>query len=207
MKRRLLIIGIFLLLGAVVNVAVAWGVCVASSGKAIGHFPRIPPSAAQRLWDRYAREGWPPFTQYQSGTRWGGSRARVVSITSHVNGDGEPRWLLKFFVGQQKVGWPIRTLQSGRYFSPPSGVVPVNGWLVRRKPPLIIPYEPLWPGFTINTLFYAAILWLLIPGPFVLRRFLRLRRGLCPKCAYPMGESSVCTECGRALPKRLRPAT
>ncbi len=41
-------------------------------------------------------------------------------------------------------------------------------------------------------------------GPFALRRFLRVRRGLCPKCAYPMGESSVCTECGRALPKRAR---
>ncbi len=62
----------------------------------------------------------------------------------------------------------------------------------------------LWsPGFAINTILYATILWPLIPGPFVLRRFLRLRRGLCPKCAYPMGESSVCTECGRLLPKRV----
>ncbi len=63
-----------------------------------------------------------------------------------------------------------------------------------------LPLHPIWPGFAINTLFYAAILWLLLPGPFALRRFLRLRRGLCPKCAYPMGESVVCTECGGALP-------
>ncbi len=42
------------------------------------------------------------------------------------------------------------------------------------------------------------------PGPFVLRRFLRVRRGLCPKCAYPIGESLVCTECGGALAKRAR---
>ncbi len=55
-------------------------------------------------------------------------------------------------------------------------------------------------GFAVNTLFYTTILWLLIPSPFALRRFLRLRRGLCPKCAYPMGESYVCTECGEALP-------
>ena len=66
-------------------------------------------------------------------------------------------------------------------------------------------HEPLWPGFAVNTLFYAAILWLLIPGPFALRRFVRLRRGLCPKCAYPMGESSVCTECGIALSRRRMP--
>ncbi len=54
-------------------------------------------------------------------------------------------------------------------------------------------------GLSTNTLFYAAILWLLIGGLFALRRFLRVRRGLCPKCAYPMGESSVCTECGGLL--------
>ena len=41
-------------------------------------------------------------------------------------------------------------------------------------------------------------------GRRLLRRFWRLRRGLCPKCAYPMGESSVCTECGCGLPKRAR---
>ncbi len=63
-----------------------------------------------------------------------------------------------------------------------------------------LPIRPVWPGFAINAIFYAAILWLLIPGPFALRRLLRVRRGLCPKCAYPMGESSVCTECGKALP-------
>ena len=64
----------------------------------------------------------------------------------------------------------------------------------------------LWSGVAINTLFYATILWLPIL-PFALRRFLRVRRGLCPKCAYPIGESAVCTECGRELPKRVRPAT
>ncbi len=66
-----------------------------------------------------------------------------------------------------------------------------------------MPYRPIWPGFAVNTIFYAAALWLLIPGPFAVRRFLRLRRGLCPKCAYPMGESAVCTECGGALAKQM----
>ncbi len=69
---------------------------------------------------------------------------------------------------------------------------------------LAFPAHPIWPAFIANTLFYAAFLWLLIPGPFALRRFLRLRRGLCPKCAYPMGESAVCTECGMALRSPVR---
>jgi hypothetical protein len=66
----------------------------------------------------------------------------------------------------------------------------------------MLPIRPLWPGFAVNTLFYAAILWLLVPGPFALRRFIRVKRGLCPKCAYPMGEAAVCTECGKRLPGR-----
>ncbi len=63
------------------------------------------------------------------------------------------------------------------------------------------------PGFAVNTLLYATFLWLLIPGPFVLRRFIRVKRGLCPRCAYPMGESDVCSECGKALPQRARMTT
>ena len=66
----------------------------------------------------------------------------------------------------------------------------------------LLPLRPTWPGFAVNTAFYAAVLWLLIAGPFGRRRFLRVRRGLCPKCAYPMGEAAVCTECGGALAKR-----
>ncbi len=70
-----------------------------------------------------------------------------------------------------------------------------------------IPLRPIFAGFTINTFFYTTILWLLIAGPFVLRRFLRAHRGLCPKCAYPMGEAVVCSECGGELPRRVRVGT
>ncbi len=61
---------------------------------------------------------------------------------------------------------------------------------------------PLWFGFAVHTLFYAAILWLLACGLIAMRRLVRLKRGLCPACGYPMGESAVCSECGKALPLR-----
>ncbi len=46
--------------------------------------------------------------------------------------------------------------------------------------------------------FYAAILWVLIPGPFALRRLIRRRRGLCLACGYDLrhGEHEACPECG-----------
>ncbi len=61
---------------------------------------------------------------------------------------------------------------------------------------------PLWLGFAVNTLLYAVVLWLLICSPFTLRRVIRVRRGLCPACAYPRGEWDVCSECGKAIPSR-----
>jgi hypothetical protein len=65
--------------------------------------------------------------------------------------------------------------------------------------PYVLPLRPIWPGFLINTLFYAVILWLLICGPFVLRRHIRLKRGRCPKCGYDLrGQlpGAGCPECG-----------
>jgi hypothetical protein len=64
-----------------------------------------------------------------------------------------------------------------------------------------LPLRPLWLGFAMNTALYAIILWLLIPGPFVLRRLIRLRRGRCPKCGYDLrgaipGAGGGCPECG-----------
>ena len=52
----------------------------------------------------------------------------------------------------------------------------------------------------MNTLFYAGVLWMLFCGPFALRRMIRRRRGRCPHCAYPIGQSPVCTECGAPRP-------
>ena len=62
----------------------------------------------------------------------------------------------------------------------------------------------IWlPGFAINTVFYTTILWLLCVAPFQIRRYWRRKRGLCPACAYPIGSSDVCTECGTPLPSPL----
>ena len=57
---------------------------------------------------------------------------------------------------------------------------------------------PIWLGFAVNTLFYAALLWLLWSGSSVTRRLIRKRRGWCLKCGYDLrhAEHDVCPECG-----------
>jgi hypothetical protein len=66
------------------------------------------------------------------------------------------------------------------------------------------PTRPIWPGFAINTGFYAAILWLLFAFPFVIRRRRRIKRGLCAKCGYDLrgrgGHQNLCPECGTDAP-------
>ncbi len=180
MKRRLLTIAIFLLLGAVVNVAVAWG-CA--------------------LWSK------PSHSTDKSGPREDLGFGYTVVFYEYA---GASDSLRIFFAVEIAAGWPLRCLERDLpdlrpFYNEERTVIqagiplpPLLEW-IHPLPNRTLPIRAVPAGFAINTLFYAAILWLLIPGPFALRRFLRLRRGLCPKCAYPMGESGVCTECGGEL--------
>ena len=208
MKRRLLIIAIFLLLGAVVNVAVAWGCALgldlSSAIMATGT------DGPDGLGDTWVIRVWTRTGSVRvSSHRFVGVHSSDTTATELVpawTGFGVP---LPQYVSRTELyesrfadawGWPLLSMwhQTDKAFSPQKTIragVPVAG--------RILPLRPLWPGFAVNTLLYATLLWLLIPGPLDLRRFLRLRRGLCPKCAYPMGESDVCTECGGLLPKRV----
>ena len=155
MKRRLLIAAIFLLAGAVVNVAVAWG------------------------FDTWNDKVLKTRVSLSDG---------LVEYTAEYYEDLD---LIPIQIqwGRTAVGWPTDSL--GYTWDEP------RPWSL----------HPIWPGFAVNTLFYAAVLWLLIPGPFVLRRVIRVKRGLCPACAYPMGESAVCSECGKALAVRASATT
>ena len=66
----------------------------------------------------------------------------------------------------------------------------------------LLPLQPLWPGFAINTLLYAALAWLALFAPFALRRAIRRRHNQCERCGYPRGASDVCSECGAMLRPR-----
>ena len=68
----------------------------------------------------------------------------------------------------------------------------------------LLPLRPILPGFAINTIFYAAILWILMLGPVTARRMIRRKRGRCIKCGYDLrgtsgGGGEVCPECGATI--------
>jgi hypothetical protein len=69
-----------------------------------------------------------------------------------------------------------------------------------------IPYAPIWYGFLGNSVVYGIVIAMFFAAPFTLRRWRRIKRGLCAKCAYPVGTSDVCTECGAAISSGRRSA-
>ena len=218
MRRPLILILIFLLAGAVVNVAVAWGFALILDRATFREeAPRRPDGfhrSARGWWyvSRYSKAGSTMVEAFFPQP--------IRRVTPAMPLLKPPSWanlddisadnLPDFPEGDERIleahGWPLLALWCD-YGLRRGDIIAVRGGiaLVGFEAPLrysevrSLPLRPIWPGFVVNTIFYAAILWLLIPGSFVLRRFVRRRRGLCPACAYPMGDAAVCTECGSNL--------
>ncbi len=222
---------VFLLLGAIVNVAVAWG-CT--------WWPPV-----FHNWDEYAQgltrhgEGfndWFVDVSRVRGWKQVFSRWWTTGASTFENADLPqqadavlPPWAssarprgndppdMEVFIIVDARGWPALSMkssyesrQSVLSFAPTIArkMAVTSGVLMpaeRAKPYThfgmlrVLPVSPIWPGFAINTLFYGGVLWLLFAAPFAIRRRRRARRRLCPACAYPVGESAVCTECGRPV--------
>jgi hypothetical protein len=60
------------------------------------------------------------------------------------------------------------------------------------------PILPVWPGFVVNTAFYAGVAWSLRWGLLAVRRRWLRHTGRCMQCGYNLSGvvSEVCPECG-----------
>jgi hypothetical protein len=230
---------IFLLLvggGAIVNVAVAWG-CSQWAGRSIGPVRHLTDQAELRSWwYRFcpiALPAEPDFSYVESapflsqsvayGFAPRGLDAWVLMLP--VRGDHQT---LRVRGHRMRAGWPVLALE-GQYWSDETNSAVAKPerqyrWAVHRSlnwPDVggdewafaigerMLPLRPIWPGFAINTVFYAAVLWMLFAlggTPFALRKWRRIRRGLCPKCGYDLrnrpSDSAACPECG--APSKVR---
>jgi len=66
----------------------------------------------------------------------------------------------------------------------------------------LLPLKIDFSSFGIGAAFYALATYLIAQFCAQVRRMMRSKRGVCPACAYPVGTSDVCTECGRATPTK-----
>ncbi|MCH8824954.1 MAG: hypothetical protein IH984_15770 [Planctomycetes bacterium] len=200
MKRRLFKLVLFLLLGAIVNVAVAWGCAMWSPTT---HEARVADSPFLRDLVGFGYTLRRVVIQHQDYEIIGETAdGRLI-----VEGNSSP--LRTMFISDTiRAGWPMRSClgnakgsnETRRWTTRiiyPSLILPERWRLLSARPRL--PRQPIWPGFAINTIFYATILWLLTLGPFTARRIIRRKRNHCIKCGYDLRGNSggeVCPECG-----------
>lgn len=200
MKRRIAIILLLLIGGAIGNVAVAWGIGIRPfMGGA--YVPTHPKDVA--WWHARA----PPSFSVDPDDHKG--RRVTVHTTyeqmSHSIDMGSGNRFAINNVWRWRVGMPLRSMEGSRWRGEDL-IERGQDRMVLHDPIFAtawrLPMRPLWPGFVVNSLFYAVILWLLLGGLAAERTRLRCRRGLCAKCAYPIGVSPVCTECGAAVARK-----
>jgi hypothetical protein len=203
MKRCAFKLLVFLLVfggGAIINVAVAWGIALWSSR------PRTYTLEWKGVdWLAKVPDDWP-----SPDRMWtlNGSM-RIFVLNGHTSsGDYIDQSFLQHEI---QSGFPLYALSmfaKGVQSSPRK--FPVWEWNKRLRVPFEnratswnipvegVPLNPLVSGFAINTIFYAAIAWVLFAAPGAVRRRLRRKRGQCAACGYSVCESvsGKCSECG-----------
>ena len=128
---------------------------------------------------------------------WPAAAARCGSYTGRFLGRG-------FEIDRTRTR-PVSLHGGVEVFTLPSSTPTVLTWQAGAQEPLYrfaLPLLPLWPGFLINTLFYALLLFLAWRTPIFARRTLPRRRGRCVGCGYDregLGTRAACPECGASV--------
>lgn len=218
--RVLAAAAVWVVIGAMVNVGVAWlGAWrymkreddwltrAMRSWPAGGFWPTKPPES---VWPIEVPEAWPEIprgggSEYKCGGDWLWSDAKVRGWLDSTPSSPSQNCS----VASVECGWPRKSL--GMYTLEEThsdwsvdeavrrGHWEIDGIKVGWRP-LVLPTIPVWRGFMTNTLIYGAAmcaLWSIVP---LTRRWRRRRRGACVGCGYDLrglANGAVCPECGR----------
>lgn len=191
---------VLLLVGwsAVLNVAAAWG---CSQRYMDLNAERALRQTDVNWWRRNAP--W-HFEDEPIGVRYGRTfgAMRTIMYGPHEVHDHGRCTITTFpeYAERLQAGWPLRSMESVLWRdswmrAAQRDAIELTVWGTQRTFPMRI----LWLGFVLNMLLYALVILELVLAPGRIRRAIRRRRGQCERCAYPIGVSSVCTECSAAV--------
>ena len=193
--------------GAIINVAVACGCCYSRVKSGNRHYTDLPTAGEVNWW----RQNLPVSVDCipESTFRQRTFGREILWLVDHDYRQGIPAHDFNDVRAQRiSAGWPWFALQGGEWRI--KGVRRGQAFILQidlRPAPryrnIMLPLQPIFPGFAINTILYAAILWALFALPFAIRRRRRIKRGSCPACAYPVGVSPTCTECGATVQRAM----
>ena len=205
MLRRLVLILLLLIISAAVEILLAW-MCMALEPGGDAH-PLTHDEAKALCVDVAPQFADEPAEGFTGSVRWGfgwsdtfaGDLQRPQTPTGNINlRRYEAGWPRHAFTGRTAV-MPDRSSRIDTMFA----IGPKQFRSRARR--TILPYGPIWTGHIVNTLCFAAMISLLIMGWITAKHRMRLRTRRCPFCAYPFGDSPVCTECGRDVSKWIQP--
>jgi hypothetical protein len=209
MRRLAIKLVLFLLLGAIVNIAVAWGLAIVQPGRMQWRTDEL--SAVEECWLLDHGEQAANDVIEDIGP---GRTVRQIHLADS-QWDTDPKYASRperpFFVWFYSVGTPSRSLSLviwshsrdwARNHGHPAVInkppEEMQAWSVAGR---LVPLRPLWPGFAVNTLFYAAVLWFIFAIPGGVKRLRRRAKGWCIHCGYDLRGASHdrCPECGKAV--------
>ncbi len=194
-----------LLAGGAIAVAVPWSWCLWAPP-----LPYVEPNDSARAWPLPVPEGWPRAVIKSRRA----DAVRTMIYTSSWSGLIEEHNLLnpQSRIAQSSsphsqtvytVGWPWRCLEGHSLSFPHRPFIETHQALrLRGSSPRqyrVLPWRPLWGTLLADSVFWGLLLAAVIAAPRLARRWFRVRRRLCPSCAYPAGASAVCSECGAHL--------
>ena len=237
---RVTIFGVWLAVGAVVNLGVAWSLAAflpqegwnqrliflptpeSSDISRVSVWEYATPGAMRRTWeqhDNFVGTRIPPFSlairdarmdqdmttvrQAQlGGIAWGNTPA-VAKYPDRFSIDG----------CEHATGWPLLAAWYEIYVEDASWIYRVRGGMRLTGPASFtdictirgLPCMPIWPGFALNTIFYAALAWGAWQVPLAIRRRRRRARGQCVRCGHALAglpAGSPCPECGTSFADR-----
>ncbi len=209
-------VAVWLAAGLIITIGIAW--TIAKTGQdprpSSTNFTRVPGGH----WSDVPPTSWPQVPDDVSIEQdWAGRTEHTDSARTSLYGDA-PEDVMTVY----RCGWPVRSLAWTRLGVQAMGghteIAPTSVWSggiadlagkgsaapmtfalglsadIRR-----LPIRPVWPGFALNTIFYALIAWGLWQVPLAIRRRRRRRKGFCVRCGYDLKGLTAgvpCPECG-----------
>lgn len=188
--------------GALLTIAVAWACALwVPLGVERDHAP------GPLAWSRPVPADWPSSPLSRMEARRFGRHSVLEDATDQrsvlrwLENDPESNGAQRvpvFASWVDRSGWPWKALECQILPGKIHSGIGVPYWMANQMgDDAVLPLRVLWPGFALNTVFYACIAWVLAAAPSSLRRWLRVRRGRCQACGYDrQGITAVCPECG-----------
>ncbi|HMN40084.1 MAG TPA: hypothetical protein PKE29_04510 [Phycisphaerales bacterium] len=205
--RIALAAAIWLFVGALATVGLAWGL-------SINHQPgwEFAGRSSFHLPQPLIEGGWTAVRTTASDRTWCAIHVESDSLVAAGRAGGADRARDHGFL-LWAVGWPLPAMQGWRDWKAtgPQTFEEHPRFLYWWTRPdarfravvenVYIPLAPAWPGFAVDAIAFGMLAWLVVRGPSMTRRWLRRRSGRCLKCGYELtglAPEAPCPECGTA---------